>query len=523
MIVTFDPLLPKTISPNYSWDDGYPSLEDNVQDVVVDSEGYYVGYAPFVLMRLSSVPVLQDCLDSSSYTIFRSVDFEDHYNCQTRQLSTLGFDETQYCHVYVMPGTYEISTAYSAYTAAADPGKDPTIVYEQEPISEYEAPVFDLITGKNRGRIYWTWEKLVCDAEQICDTGRIEPTITSVPWVSAECGNFYEKTWEDAMTSCNLTWRDAKSPLKVYCDVTWKTTKEEEECSTWRDTKATDSCDSCTTWSHVKQKNFCTFNWKNTKAENECRSWKDLSQERLCTRWIQATEDYIRTQLVSDLVDDPCNPTCRTWKNTKEDCSCLTWRETRFGDFDACFEAPPVLTPFKSLVNTSAYKIKVLEIPPDAYITADLPDQQDQISPLATTLTSRFTKCGSFPIEKIVWDLGDGSPLLTQRRWAINNSYPFVYTGALSADPKDPRNYDIEHVYEVTDESSRTFYPSLTAYAYSTGTTDCAATVIGPIKSQQYSLFDNRLTLLQNNINDQKTFAALLQIGNDIAAVKFDE
>jgi hypothetical protein len=337
-------------------------------------------------MRLSSVPIFETGDDV--YTIFRTINFKDYYNCTYNQLTSIGFDENYYCHVYVMPGTYEASLTHTQYSTAF--GVElPTIVYQQDVIDEYQAPVLDLISENDRGRISWKWDKLVCNSDEICDTGLGDLTITSITWLSAKCSEYYSKAWKDTKGSC--------------------------------------------------------------------------------------------------------------------------------------FEAPPVLVPSDSVVINIQNKLKVIELTPTAYLSAIQPDQLNRVSPLSATLTARFTKCGSFPIEKIVWDLGDGSPLLTQRRWAVVSSDPFVYSGALASDPSDPRNYDVKHVYKVTKDSVYTFYPSITAYAYSTGTTDCASTIIGPIQPQTYDKDANKASLLQNNINDQKKFSILLQYDEDIVAAKFEK
>lgn len=448
MIVTFDSILPKTVAPTYSWDDGLPSLTDSsLLNMQIDSEGYYIGYAPFTVLRLSSVPVLEEdilrktfiweslicddpdssssweglktdnqtrcatwedtmssCLngacqdieqkDGNVYTVYRKINFGDYYNCSQSQLTSIGFDEEYYCHVYVMPGTYEAGMTYTGYTTAVDLGQTETIFSQQESLDVEQAPVINLITENDRGRIFWKWNTLTCEnggAGIIC-TGQQDLANTPITWRQARCSEYYSKTWKSAR-SCIVT----------------------------------------------------------------------------------------------------------------------------------CLEAPPVLTPSKSVLNNLGNKIKVVEIAPTAYLSAIQPvDPLTRISPLSATLTARFARCGSFPIEKITWDLGDGSPILTQRRWAINTSHPFVFTGAISTDPSDLRNYDVEHVYTVTKNSGYTFYPSITCHAYSTGTTDCASTVIGPIRPQQFDSSQNRVSLLQNNLNDQKSFAVLLQVGDDTTTAKFE-
>jgi hypothetical protein len=386
MITTFDPVMPKTVPSTYSWDNGIPSpTSSELTDLQVDEEGYLVGYAPFAFVRLSSVSTPEPT--DSALTVFRTINFNDYYNCESVLLTSLGFDEAYFCHVYVMPGIYEPAMTTIQYVTSVDTGQQPTIFYQQETIEESQAPVFDLLEQIDRGRIYWNWNKLVCNSPEICDTGVGDLTNNSITWKQASCNEVYSKTWQSVSGNC--------------------------------------------------------------------------------------------------------------------------------------FESPLVVGPSSASVSKLANKIKIKEISPVAYLSAAQPDSLNRISPLSATLTARFTKCGSFPIEKIVWDLGDGSPQLIQRRWSVNASDPFVYTGVFSSDPNDPRNYDVKHIYTINKNTGFSFYPSITAYASSTSTTDCASTTVGPIKPQTYSLTNNKIKLLQNNVDDQKVFSALLQIGEDITAAKF--
>lgn len=145
--------------------------------------------------------------------------------------------------------------------------------------------------------------------------------------------------------------------------------------------------------------------------------------------------------------------------------------------------------------------LRVIEVPPVAYLSGNQPlNLVDRKFPLTVRLTPRFTQSGSFPIEKIVWDLGDGSPLLTRRRWENNFSFPFVHSGALSADFKDPRNFDVIHTYDKAERGQYTFYPSITAYSSSTGKADIAATVVGPIKTESFNLSSFKIT--QNHLGE---------------------
>ena len=160
-----------------------------------------------------------------------------------------------------------------------------------------------------------------------------------------------------------------------------------------------------------------------------------------------------------------------------------------------------------------------------------------RLTPLTVRLSPKHVICGSFPIEKIVWDMGDGSPLITQRRWAPTLEHPFVYStslltetdptnlkvysGSLENDPQDPRNYDVEHTYYRTLQGPHSFYPSMTAYASSTGTYDTAAAVVGPLlfptKDEEL-----KINLIQSELTSHgKVYIG--EINNNVAVWRADK
>jgi hypothetical protein len=151
--------------------------------------------------------------------------------------------------------------------------------------------------------------------------------------------------------------------------------------------------------------------------------------------------------------------------------------------------------------KTSSFLLSVVEIPPTAYLSANIPttNSENLVFPLTVTITPRYTRTGSFPIEKIVWDFGDGSPLLTRRRWDKTTVSPFLSTGALSADLFDPRNFDVTHTYTKQNTTQFSFYPSITAYVSSTGTTDVCSITIGPVRAEPLT---EDFTILQTDLNE---------------------
>lgn len=173
--------------------------------------------------------------------------------------------------------------------------------------------------------------------------------------------------------------------------------------------------------------------------------------------------------------------------------------------------------------STASFMISVVEIMPTAYLSSSISfNPDDIIFPLTVTITPRYTQTGSFPIEKIVWDLGDGSPLITKTRWDGNTSLPFVSSGALSADLLDPRNFDIVHTYNKPNNSVFSFYPSITAYTYSTGSSDTCSITVGPVQSHLMSpalTDEDKFNLLQTELNEDGS-VIVGQIGSDIGIWK---
>jgi hypothetical protein len=107
-------------------------------------------------------------------------------------------------------------------------------------------------------------------------------------------------------------------------------------------------------------------------------------------------------------------------------------------------------------------------------------------TPLTVRLTPRTTQTGSFPIDRIDWNFGDGSPIKTITRFAPPSGTDIVVNNILDPlafpnDPNDVRNFDILHTYIVNRDTYPVFYPSLTCYSACTNTADSCCITIGPI------------------------------------------
>jgi hypothetical protein len=126
------------------------------------------------------------------------------------------------------------------------------------------------------------------------------------------------------------------------------------------------------------------------------------------------------------------------------------------------------------------FMVEVKEILPQARVHS-MTRPAAGTSPLTVQLSPRATQCGSFPIDRIDWDFGDGSPIVTITRQGQYIGPEFVFTNVFNLDLDDPRNYDLIHTYRRNSEQYAVFYPSITAYSANTGSPDACSTTIGPI------------------------------------------
>jgi len=131
-------------------------------------------------------------------------------------------------------------------------------------------------------------------------------------------------------------------------------------------------------------------------------------------------------------------------------------------------------------------------------------------TPATLQLCASGTIDGSFLLERLDWDLGDGSPIIT-----ITRNIPFSpeaifvesISNSLSAftDSQDPRNYLIRHTYHRYDfNDTTTFSPTVIAYSRVTNKkSSITYHKIGPIKlplATKRKLIKNRMYNAQNDI-----------------------
>lgn len=489
MSSTFDMYSIESVRPDYSWDRGIPYQEripmmTGVSACSASSSNSarieYVGYAPFVFVCLSSVPLERPDNAPALLALTRTADFGDYYNNESNIVTkTTTLSAEAFCHVYVMPGLYSIKFEHTEYMESA----------EVEPFKGYGACL-------QKYCIDWSWKKLA----------NCIPTSLNVTWLSAKSGNPYQKTWK--YQPCEVDWASNNG---LYIQPMGQ---EEINPLSWQ-------------WYNYKSNLKSINNTHNTPVKWEATGFQQSNQ----LTWSGTTGPCLNIGQMRQITwkwNNITNPTSSQfasgiiWDYLKEtEPEATTWDYVE--EFQAGTFVPTLSTTAVSVTKEAI--IRVLEILPQAYLIAGSPSKveapiSNRISPLTVRLSPKHTISGSFPIEKIVWDLGDGSPLLIQRRWSINLDAPFVYTGAISEDYQDPRNYDVIHTYIKTPDTGFSFYPSITAYASNTHSSDCAATMVGPLVLDQTT--GSNFKLMQTDLTEYGK-VLIGQVDNNVAIWRADK
>lgn len=141
----------------------------------------------------------------------------------------------------------------------------------------------------------------------------------------------------------------------------------------------------------------------------------------------------------------------------------------------------PSIIKTTSSTFTKTHVLTLKENAPQARIhSVTQPVQGD--SPLTLEFTPIHCIPGSFPIDRIDWDFGDGSPIKTITRQTIISADPdILFTDTFNWNPTDLRNYNMRHTYYRSSYETQIFYPSLTCYNANTDLSDACSTTIGPI------------------------------------------
>jgi hypothetical protein len=337
----------------------------------------------------------------------------------------------------------------------------------------------------------WSWKAMDCTDP---DFDLSYPVIN---WQRTEPGAEYEKRWEyepcDAFSEDNLgTYVQPIDRVDPGSQLSWQ----------WYNYMC--DIDSGHTWQNAKFQNSRAVVWDDLAGP--CIDTNGWNDRQVLWKW-------------NSLFCESSSPfnTSVTWNELK--CSVNTgqsWDQLS----EACTAGitSTVIQTIRREAPTT-FTVHVKEIMPVAFLSIEQ-EPSPKKTPHTVRLSARFTKCGSFPIEKIVWDLGDGTPLLEQKRWDIDNSSHFAYNDIYNLDYEDPRNFDVVHTYTRKSSSDFTFYPSITAYASNTHSSDCCSAVIGPIRGVDVADTADSTALVQNYVSDDKDVGIVLKIKDSVVLMK---
>jgi hypothetical protein len=213
------------------------------------------------------------------------------------------------------------------------------------------------------------------------------------------------------------------------------------------------------TWDQTKKINFFNKQWDNELVcfGKHCKiwSWDSLQTGGYSTLKWEETGSGQRYE--------------KRWLFEANDTVC----DLELGDI---YET--VQTVSNSTVKTHIIEVK--ELPPQANIYS-VTRPLTGFSPYTARFTPRATKTGSFNIEQIDWDFGDGSPVKIITRRNVLEDPNLIFNNTYTEDIEDPRNYDVVHTFTRNIDQFPVYYPSLTAYASNTHTPAAASTTFGPI------------------------------------------
>jgi PKD repeat protein len=239
--------------------------------------------------------------------------------------------------------------------------------------------------------------------------------------------------------------------------------------------------------------------WDETNIEKEtAKTWdqtnKGYSFEKTWDDEVQCFEKHCKIWSWDNLSTNAGNPV--KWEDAASDAKYVKkWyyqpNDTICKVGDADFLTTENITE-QTVIKTNVIEVK--EIPPIAYINS-ITNPLTGYSPYNIQLSPRHCKCGSFPIDRIDWDFGDGSPIITVSRYTVLTGANFIYNEAFPLDSLDVRNYDVIHSYKRTRKNYPVFYPSLSCYSANTSTHDSCSMPVGPII---FPTISDKITLLKN-------------------------
>lgn len=252
--------------------------------------------------------------------------------------------------------------------------------------------------------------------------------------------------------------------------------------------------------------------WDETACDGTLPKWWDNETQcfqKHCKFWSWYDLQSIR---------EAANPV--TWEQTKSTGSqAIFSKKWAFEANDTVCSSNTDTTFFNTICSQSQTTIKtaiieVFEILPMAKLYS-VTRPSSGVSPFSVQITPRTTVPGSFPIDRIDWDPGDGTPIKTVTRYSAPDSTYFTYTNTFSTDIQDPRNYDLLYTYKRNINNYSMFYPSISVYSSSTASQDSCSLTIGPIALSGISSSVNLLKV--RNTPSGKLYS--LQADNNITFV----
>jgi hypothetical protein len=218
----------------------------------------------------------------------------------------------------------------------------------------------------------------------------------------------------------------------------------------------------------------------------------------------------------------------------------VRWNETQTeGNFEKRWQFQPndeecdadaAYLPF-STSTTKTFMVEVIEKPPVAGMHS-VTQPVTGNAPLTLEFTSKACQTGSFPIDRIDWDFGDGSPVMSITRYTtptdknVKKAVPTPFPN----DPVDVRNYNVTHTYNFVKRTYPVFYPSLTCYSANTNTYDTCSLVVGPLtvsyEPSSIKIVKNRNTTQGNiyalEVDDNITFITTKPSSATEEVIKFN-
>jgi len=240
------------------------------------------------------------------------------------------------------------------------------------------------------------------------------------------CQEHHCKTWSwDGVIPDNVTWDDTK--LGASLEKTWnyQAIQPDEEC--YSPTQLACFQKHCVPWSwrELKMGGNYEVTWSMTKTDREyVKKWKYESPENCSNNGFTLTTSTTSVPIAKGVI--------------------------------TILEVSP-----KALLNTAAISLT-------------------GIAPYTVEISAHNTQSGSFPIERIDWDFYNDGNIKTVSRYETPDTTFFTKITALSGG--DPRNY----AARIEFKDLGVFYPSITAYSSSTGTSDACCAMVGPIVPAPY-------------------------------------